>query len=171
MARIFIGIRSRIDAELWLIGDGPEMDAVRSVLEQSGCPDDIVYCGLQGDVSPLLARADLLLMTSRSESFCLSALEAMACGVPVLATHVGGLPEVVMDGKTGLLFPVGDERLAVRLAVDLLTDPQRHHAMKLAAVRHAQRFSCASAVAAYEDLYRGLLLRPSTDLACQLASQ
>jgi N-acetyl-alpha-D-glucosaminyl L-malate synthase BshA len=157
VARIFLGIREQIEAELWLIGDGPEMGGVKSMLEQSGFERDVRYWNLQRDVAGLLAQTDLLLMTSLSESFCLAALEAMACGVPVLATDVGGLSEVVAQGKTGYLFPVGEHRLAVRLAVDLLSDHGRHRAMSEAAARHATYFGDERIVPAYEDLYRRLL--------------
>jgi glycosyltransferase involved in cell wall biosynthesis len=110
-------------------------------------------------VAPALAQADLLLVTSRYESFCLAALEAMACGVPVVAPHVGGLPEVVRDGSSGLLFPPGDHAAAARMAAALLADPARHAAMRQAAVRHAARFGYARVVPLYADLYRGLLAR------------
>ena len=161
MARIFLGIREQMEAELWLIGEGPEMDAVKSIFRQSRYGKDVRCWGLQHDVAWLLAQTDLLLMTSLSESFCLAALEAMACGVPVLATDVGGLPEVVMQGETGFLFPVGDHDLAVRLAVNLLSDRSRHQAMGEAAVRHAARFGYEQIVPVYEDLYRKLLARDS----------
>ena len=113
-----------------------------------------MYLGLQRDVAPLLRDVDLLLMTSLSESFCLVALEAMACGVPVLATHVGGLPEVVMHGSTGMLFPLGDHALATDMAVSLLSSPLQHRAMREASVRHARRFSVERIVPAYEALYQ-----------------
>ncbi len=157
MARIFLGIRQRMQAELWLIGDGPEMEGVKSILRQSGFERDVRYWSLQRDVASLLAHTDLLLMTSQSESFCMAALEAMACGVPVLATDVGGLPEVVVHGKTGYLFPVGDHSTAVRLAVDLLSDGVRRRAMSAAAVRHAARFDSQRIIPFYEDLYQRLL--------------
>ncbi len=154
MARIFLGIREQMDAELWLIGDGQEMDAVKSIFQQSEFEKDVRYWGLQRDVAPLLAQSDLLLMTSLYESFCLAALEAMACGVPVLATKVGGLPEVVVDGETGFLFPVGDLDSAVRLAVSLLSDPIRHQTVRDAAARRARRFGCKEIVPVYEALYQ-----------------
>jgi N-acetyl-alpha-D-glucosaminyl L-malate synthase BshA len=161
MAHIFLGIRELMDAELWLIGDGPEMETVKSILRQSGFESNVRYWSLQRDVAGLLAQTDLLLMTSLSESFCLAALEAMACGVPVLATDVGGLSEVVVRGKTGFLFPVGDHNMAIRLAVNLLTDHAQHRAMSESAARHATYFGDERIVPAYEDLYRRLLWRKS----------
>jgi N-acetyl-alpha-D-glucosaminyl L-malate synthase BshA len=158
MARIFLGIRARMEAELWLIGDGPEMEPVRSLLRHSGFERDVRYWGLRTDVAELLAQTDLLLMTSRSESFCLAALEAMACGVPVLATDVGGLSEVVVSGKTGYLFPVGDEAAAVHLAVSLLSDRFRHQTMSREAALHAAFFGDDCIVPMYEQLYQNLLL-------------
>jgi N-acetyl-alpha-D-glucosaminyl L-malate synthase BshA len=161
MARIFLEIRKAMGAELWLIGEGPEMPAVRSILQQAGAEKDVRYWGLHCDVAHTLAQTHLLLMTSLSESFCLAALEAMACGVPVLAPHVGGLPEVVVPGATGYLFPPGDGAVAARLAVSLLSDQTRHGAMSAAAVRRAARFGYERVVPVYEDLYARLLARRS----------
>ncbi len=161
MARIFLGIRERIDAELWLIGDGPEMEAVRTILGQSRFEKDVRYWKLQYDVGSLLAQTDLLLMTSFSESFCLAALEAMACGVPVLSTDVGGLSELVVRGETGYLFPVGDQDLAIDLAVNLLSDKKQYRSMSLAAAHHATYFGIESIVPKYEHLYRRHLVSKS----------
>jgi len=163
MARIFLGIRQHMEAELWLIGEGPDMEAVESILQQGQVENDVRYWGLQHDVAPLLAQADLLLMTSKSESFCLAALEAMACGVPVLATRVGGVPEVVLDGESGFLFPVGDHETAVRMAVDLLSNPSQHQAMRVMAGHHAARFGHHEIVPLYENLYQRLLYQKSSE--------
>lgn len=159
MARIFAGIRQHIEAELWLIGEGPDMDQVKAVLRQAGLEQDVRFWGLQNDVGAILSQADLLLMTSRAESFCLAALEAMACGLPVLATRVGGLPEVVADGETGCLFPVDQPEVAVNLAVDLLSNPAQHRAMRRAALKRAARYSAHQIVPRYENLYQNLLDR------------
>ncbi len=163
MARIFLGIRARMDAELWLIGDGEELATVRSLFQQSAFAHDVCYLGLQRDVAPFLRQADLLLMTSHYESFCLVALEAMACGVPVLATQVGGIPEVVRHGNTGMLFPLGDHALAIDMAVSLLADPPRHRAMRDAAIRHARTFRAEDIVPAYEAIYQRHAYAPSLD--------
>ena len=157
MARVFVGIREQMEAELWLVGDGQEMKDVASIFQQGGCENDVRYWGLQRHVAPLLIQTDLLLMTSLYESFCLAALEAMACGVPVIATKTGGLTELVVHGETGFLFPVGNHGSAVRFAVDLLTNPIRHRIMSEAAARKACKFGIKKIVPIYENLYRGLL--------------
>ena len=154
VARIFLGIRERLEAELWLVGSGEDLPAVRELLDRSDYASDVCYAGLQRDVTPFLRGADLLLSTSLYESFCLVALEAMACGVPVLATRVGGVPEVVTHGRTGLLFALGDNAEAIDLAVDLLTDPARHEAMRQAAIRRASGFGVEQGARAYEALYQ-----------------
>jgi N-acetyl-alpha-D-glucosaminyl L-malate synthase BshA len=165
-ARIFLEMTEFIDAELWLIGDGEEMPAVKDLLRRGGAAERVRYWGLRHDVTSLLSRSDLLVMTSLAESFCLAALEAMACGVPVLATKVGGVPEVVIDGRSGMLFENGDRETAVRQAVSLLSDPDRHKTMRAAAVRRASHFSRVEIAAQYEALYRELLDEPKrTQLA------
>lgn len=164
VVRIFAKIRRQIEAELWLIGEGPEMEQVQMMVRQSSFEQDVRYWGLQHNVAQLLAQADLLLMTSRAESFCLVALEAMACGVPVLATKVGGLPEVVIDGQTGYLFPPGRHKLAAQQAVNLLSDAGQHQTMRQAAVQHAARFGYNEIVPRYESLYRELLFRRAAEV-------
>ena len=160
-ARIFLGIREKIEAEFWLVGDGPEMGAIKTIFAQNGREKDVRFWGLRRDVAPILAQAHLLLMTSLFESFCLAALEAMACGLPVLATNVGGLAEVVVDGQTGFLFSVGDHASAVDLAVGLLSDQSRYRAMAEAAAIQARGFGQKRIVTAYEKLYHRLLCNRS----------
>lgn len=169
MARIFIAIREQLDAELWLIGDGPGLDQVRVLLDRNHA-DDVRYWGIQSDVAPILAQTDLLLMTSVSESFCMAALEAMACGVPVLASNVGGLPEVVEHGVTGYLFPLnGDEQRAVGQAVDLLADPRKQLRLSRAARRRASCFSPSRIVPLYERLYVETLTRQREAMAARVS--
>jgi N-acetyl-alpha-D-glucosaminyl L-malate synthase BshA len=171
MARIFVDIRKQIDAELWLIGDGPEMQAVRTIFRQNGVERDVRYWGIQRDVPPILAQTDLLLMTSIKESFSLVALEAMACGVPVVSTDVGGVPEVVFHGETGGLFSQGDHATAVELSMEILTRPDLHQRMRTAAIQRAQKFSWEAIIPRYEALYRELLYHRSGIKWVQLRQQ
>jgi L-malate glycosyltransferase len=157
VVRVFAQVRRDLDAELWLVGDGEAMPAVRSAVRRARIGRHVRFFGLHPSVESVLPHADLLLLTSRSESFCLAALEAAACGVPSVAPRVGGLPEVVADGETGLLFPPTDEAAAARAAVGLLTDPEARAHMRREAVRRARRFSSETMVSRYEQLYRELL--------------
>jgi len=153
MAKIFSKIHEKMDSELWLIGDGPEMGEVKNFFQQNNIDSDVSYWDIQYEVAGLLAQTDILLVTSRMESFCLAALEAMACGIPVVAPRVGGLPEVVLDGKTGLLFDLDQLDQAAQLVLDLLSDPERYKQMSESAFQHAMNFDRQKGVLDYEELY------------------
>jgi L-malate glycosyltransferase len=157
LARVFLAVRERIDAELWLIGDGPGLPVLETVLAEAGESGAVRSFGVTTDVAPILREADLLLMTSYAESFCLAAAEAMACGIPVVATRVGGISEVVGDGATGHLFAVGDVGSAAEAVVELLASPDVRRRLGSAARRRATRFAPERVVPIYEGLYRDLL--------------
>ena len=109
-------------------------------------------------VAPLLASADLFLLPSDSESFGLSALEALASGVPVIGSRVGGLPEVVREGETGMLRPVGDVDAMADCASTILKDRERWDMMSEHAARDArERFAQTEIVARYEQVYNDAL--------------
>ncbi len=153
MAKIFSKIRAKLDSELWLIGNGPKMDEVKNLFKQNAVDRDVNYWDLQNEVARLVAQTDILLVTSRMESFCLAALEAMACGIPVVASRVGGLPEVVLDGKTGLLFDIDQPDQAVQMILDLLSHPERYAQMSASAFQHAKNFDRHKGLQGYEELY------------------
>ena len=157
LAHVFLAVREQIDAELWLVGDGPNLPALREALSEARADDDVRYFGATTDVATILRDADLLLMTSVVESFCVAAAEAMACGIPVVATRVGGLAEVVSDGVTGHLFPAGAHGDAADAVVDLLARPWLRRKAGSAARRQAARFACDRVVPRYENLYRDLV--------------
>jgi N-acetyl-alpha-D-glucosaminyl L-malate synthase BshA len=161
LARAFAALRRRTGAELWLVGDGPGAGAVRAVLEGACVGDGVRWWGLRADIAPILAGADLALLTSAYESFSLFALEAMASGLPVVAFAVGGLPELVPDGRAGHLVPDGDLDGLVDAAVDLLRDPIRRRAMGAAGSARAVAFGADRVVGQYEELYREVLAMPA----------
>jgi L-malate glycosyltransferase len=157
LARVFLAVRDRIDAELWLIGDGPRLPALSEMLSEAGAEDAVRSFGATANVAPILRETDLLLMTSVAESFCVAAAEAMACGIPVVATRVGGLAEVVGDGRAGHLYPVGAHAAIVDAVVELLARPLRRRRAGIAARRQAARFACERIVPLYERLYGNLI--------------
>jgi glycosyltransferase involved in cell wall biosynthesis len=120
-----------------------------------GVADSVSFLGKLEQIAPLLAAADLFLLPSQSESFGLSALEALASGVPVIGSNAGGLPEVVRDGETGVLCGVGDIPGMAAAALEILQDRKRWTAMsRLAAADARERFSRDAIVTKYEALYR-----------------
>ncbi len=158
---IFYKLNEKISSELWLVGDGEEMQNVRTMLENKGLQDSVKFFGLLPDISDIINKADLLVMSSMYESFCLTALEAMACGVPVLAPHVGGLPEVVAHGKTGFLYPPNDYASGAAFAVKLLSDPGLYKKMSMHAVLRAQAFDQEHSIMLYERLYARVMAKTS----------
>jgi N-acetyl-alpha-D-glucosaminyl L-malate synthase BshA len=158
IVRIFAKVRSERPAVLVLVGDGPERTSAEQEARDLGVQDDTFFLGKIDVVAPLLASADLFLLPSQSESFGLSALEALACGVPVVASRVGGIPEVVADGVTGVLRDVGDVDGMAAASLDILGDHARWDRMSAAAAADArQRFSRDEMVARYEAFYERTL--------------
>ena len=154
VVRIFARVRKEIPSALVMVGDGPDRIAAEEEARALGVADDVHFLGRIDPVAPLLASADLYLLPTDRESFGLSALEALACGVPTLGYDVGGIREVVKNGVTGALRPVGDIDGLAGFAVALLRDGARWNAMSAAAAADARaRFSSDDIVARYEALY------------------
>jgi N-acetyl-alpha-D-glucosaminyl L-malate synthase BshA len=155
---IFRGIRKQVRARLALVGDGPDLEEAMRQASADGLDDDIVVLGEQVDMVPILSVADLFLLPSAQESFGLAALEAMACGVLVVASRVGGLPEVVTDGSDGFLRPPEDIGGMVDAAVAALTNPALRRRITDQAVRTVrERFCTERVVPMYEEHYRTVL--------------
>jgi L-malate glycosyltransferase len=144
--KIFARVVREIPARLVLIGDGPDRSAAEWLAYDLKIHDKVHFMGKQERVNELLPLADVLLMPSELESFGLAALEAMACKVPSIATRVGGVPELIDDGITGLLYPVGDVEAMAAGALSLLNDPARLEAMRDAGRKTAQSRFCATLV-------------------------
>lgn len=161
--KIFAQIAREQPAQLVLIGDGPERSAAEWLAHDLGIQNRVHFLGKQERVHELLALADLLLMPSEMESFGLVALEAMACKVPSIATRVGGVPELIDDGETGLLFPVGDVEAMARAAVELLRDRTRLNTIRETARRTAQKRFCSTLVVPqYVRFYERILQEGAT---------
>ena len=158
---IFDRIRQRVPlSRLLLVGDGPDLDIACRRARELGLADAVEPLGEQEEVVPLLSVADLFLLPSEQESFGLAALEAMACQVPVVASRVGGLPEVIDDGVTGFLHPPDDLDAMAASAVALLTDPAHHQAVTEAALAAVLRRFCTNAIVPlYVEFYSQVLDR------------
>jgi N-acetyl-alpha-D-glucosaminyl L-malate synthase BshA len=146
VVKVFALVVKEIPAQLVLIGDGPDRSAAEWLAHDLQINDRVHFLGKQDRVSELLPLADLMLMPSELESFGLAALEAMACKVPAIATRVGGVPELIDDGITGLLYPVGDVEAMAAGAIALLEDRDRLDAMRGEARKTARARFCASLV-------------------------
>jgi N-acetyl-alpha-D-glucosaminyl L-malate synthase BshA len=152
---IFRAIRKQVRARLALVGDGPDLEEAMRRAAADGLDHDIVVLGEQYDMVPILSVADLFLLPSAQESFGLAALEAMACGVPVVASRVGGLPEVITDASDGFLRPPDDIGGMVDAAVSALTNDALRRRIADQAVRTvSQRFCTERVVPLYEEFYR-----------------
>jgi N-acetyl-alpha-D-glucosaminyl L-malate synthase BshA len=152
--QIFARIRRQVPAKLLLVGDGPELATAYRLIRELDLSDSVEALGAQEEVQSLLSIADVFLLPSSQESFGLAGLEAMACEVPVVASAVGGLPEVIENGVTGFLHPLEDLDGMAASAVELLRNPARHRAMAAAArERVADRFCADRVVPMYEAVY------------------
>jgi N-acetyl-alpha-D-glucosaminyl L-malate synthase BshA len=154
IVQIFARVQEEIPSALVMVGDGPDRVLAEAEAQQLGVQDSVHFLGKIESVAPLLAGADLFLLPSDRESFGLSALEALASGVPVVGTAAGGLPEVVRDGETGVLCEVGDVPGMADAAVRILRDRRQWSAMsELAAADARERFSLDDIVGRYEAFY------------------
>jgi N-acetyl-alpha-D-glucosaminyl L-malate synthase BshA len=157
VVQVFAGVRRQLPATLVFVGDGPDRDAAEQAADRLDLRHEVRFLGKVDNVADILRGGDLFLLPSQTESFGLAALEAMACAVPVLASAVGGLPEVVVEGETGFLTPVGDVDGMIDRALRVLRDDALHARLRTAAARRALEFAAERIVPRYERVYEDVL--------------
>ena len=154
---IFKNIVDKVPSKLLLVGDGPERQACERLTRELDLCNHVQFLGRQEAVEELLAISDLFILPSESESFGLAALEAMACGVPVISSDAGGLSEVNVNGVTGFLSPVGDVESMSKHTLALLSDDTLLDEFRANAYAHAQDFSIDKIVPQYEAFYQKII--------------
>ncbi len=158
VVEIFARVREKMPAKLVMIGDGPDRGAAEYVVRKKRLSKDVFFLGKQLTVQDKLGLADLFLLPSDEESFGLAALEAMACEVPVIATRVGGIPEVVTHGVDGYLFEPRDVAMGAKYALEILTRPDRGRMMgELARVNARRQYCSNDIIPRYEAYYEKVL--------------
>lgn len=155
--RIFERVREKVPSKLLMIGDGPERQNAEELARTLRIFKDIRFLGRQDQMDEILSISDLFLLPSQTESFGLSALEAMACGVPVISTNAGGLPEINIHDKTGYLSEVGDILNMSQHAIHILSDDATLGSFKNAASLHARSFDKGRITPIYEQLYQSVV--------------
>ncbi len=151
-------VSKKVPSRLLLVGDGPERSRIEGLIRAKRLQERVQFLGKQESVVDLLSCADLLLLPSQTESFGLAALEAMSCGVPVIATRVGGLPEVVTQGVTGYLCPLGKVEEMAEASLKILKSDRLWSKMSAACRRRAvETFSAERILPRYEKFYNEVL--------------
>ena len=150
---IFNKIQKEIPAKLMMVGEGPEKEKAEHLCRELGIQDKVIFFGNSNEIDTILCQTDLFLLPSKTESFGLVALEAMACGVPVISSNAGGLPEVNKDGFSGYLSEVGDVNGMANNALKILKDQTDLDQFKKNALITAQQFDIKKILPLYEDLY------------------
>ena len=157
VVRVFLKVREQLPARLLLIGDGPERQKVQEICRKSGGCTAIHFLGKITRPEEIMASCDLFLLPSETESFGLSVLEAMACGVPAVTSDAGGLPEVNIHGVSGYTAPVGDVDGMAHLAVEILGTEAAHARFREGALEQARRFDLWKVLPRYVELYEQVL--------------
>jgi len=152
----------KIATKLLLVGDGPERQKMEDLARELGVCSDVRFLGKQDAIDEILSIADVFVMPSERESFGLSALEAMAAGVPVVSSDAGGLPELNIHNKTGYVFPVGDVDQLADSLLALLSDDETLKKLSINAAERAKEFETSKIVEQYLDIYNRLLVTEPT---------
>ena len=153
VVRVFVKIQEKIPAKLIMVGDGPDREIADQLCKNLGIKKRVLFLGNTSDIEQILCFSDLFLLPSMSESFGLSALEAMVAGVPVVSSNAGGIPEVNEEGVSGFLCEVGDIDTMAARALYILEDEARLKEFKKGALEVAKRFDEEKIVPMYETLY------------------
>ena len=155
--RIFEGVQKQLSAKLLMVGDGPELHQVKNLTRELGISKKVFFLGKSKRIEQITSISDVFLLPSEKESFGLVALEAMASGVAVVSSNVGGLPEVNKDGVTGFLNEVGDIEGMIASVLTILNDKDTLDRFKTNALEHSQKFDLNKIVPVYENLYLSLV--------------
>lgn len=155
--RIFYKIQQVIPAKLMMVGDGPEKEKAEEMCDELNISNKVIFFGNSNEIDKILCYSDLFLLPSETESFGLAALEAMACGVPVISSNSGGLPEVNINGKTGYLSDVGNINEMSAYAIQILSNEELLVKFKQNALDNAKLFDIKNILPLYEDIYNQAL--------------
>ena len=155
--RIFKGVQQQLSAKLLMVGDGPELHQVKNLARELGISDKVFFLGKSKRIEQITSISDVFLLPSETESFGLVALEAMASGVAVVSSNVGGLAEVNKDGVTGFLNDVGDIEGMIASVLTILKDKDTLARFKTNALKHSKNFELNNIVPVYENLYLSLV--------------
>ncbi|HLT23588.1 MAG TPA: N-acetyl-alpha-D-glucosaminyl L-malate synthase BshA [Ignavibacteria bacterium] len=155
--KIFAEVKKEVPSKLLLVGDGPERSECERLARDLGIFEDIKFMGKQDSLPEILSISDLFIMPSQSESFGLSALEAMSCSVPVISSSIGGLPELNLHGETGYIAEIGDVDRMAKYAIELLINQKKYEYFSKKARERALKFREENIVPLYEEFYEKIL--------------
>lgn len=153
-------VNDQLNVKLLMVGDGPEKERAMRHCRSHNMEDAVLFLGKSNQIDEILCFSDLFLLPSEQESFGLAALEAMVHRVPVVCSDVGGLPEVIENGVSGFLCPLGDVNAMAEKAIHILEDPERHKGFKEQAYESSKKFDIQEVISHYESLYRGAKENP-----------
>jgi N-acetyl-alpha-D-glucosaminyl L-malate synthase BshA len=153
VVKVFYEVRKEIPSKLLMIGEGPERVKAEKLVKELKISDDVFFLGNSTEVAKILCYTDVFLLPSRTESFGLAALEAMAAGSAVISTNTGGLPEVNIHGETGYLSNLGDVEDMAKNAISIVKEDAVLERFKQNSKKHSRQFSLESILPIYEDMY------------------
>ncbi len=157
VVKVFYEIQKKIPSRLMMIGEGPEKEKAEELCEKLNISNKVIFFGNSNEIESILNYSDLFLLPSQTESFGLAALEAMACGVPVISSNSGGLPEVNINGFSGYLSNVGNVEDMSQKAISILENDDILNIFKKNALEVAQNFDIINILPLYENLYENTI--------------